>query len=142
MEMKFFYVGNVSDMSPEQKEIAVDFIRSLEYGIIATNNPETGARLSALNNLEGQTLKAMHFGTEFTNQKVRNIELDPRCEFMYTNANGGQIMLSGKAQILTDTESKRKLWQEWMNEFAPDGPEGKAMCIIRFTPEKVRGMIM
>jgi len=139
--MKLFYMGNVSGMSEEQVKDAETFITSLEYGITATNHPEHGPRLSALNNLAGQSLKQMHFATDATSQKVKNIQLDPRCEFMYTNGAGSQLMLSGKAEIVTDTETKKTLWQEWMNEYSPEGPEGNGICIIRFVPESIRAMV-
>lgn len=141
MEMTLFCLGEISQMSEQQRNEVEKFIKSLEFGIIATNNPETGARLSALNNLAGQTLQQLHYGTESSSQKVKNILLDPRCEVMYTNAAGGQIMLSGTAEIITDTETKKRLWQEWMNEYSPEGPEGNGVCIICFNPVSIRAMI-
>jgi len=141
MELKLFYMGEVADMSEQQTKDAEKFIAGLEYGIIATNNPKTGARLSALNNLAGQTLKQLHFGTEISCQKVKNIQADPRCEIMYTNGAGGQMMLSGKMEVLIDPEIKKVLWQDWMNEYSPEDPEGNNICILRFKPESVRAMI-
>lgn len=141
MELKLFYVGEADNMNGQQATDALEFITGLEYGVIATNNPETGARLSALNNMPGQTLKALYYGTDLNSQKVANIQADPRCEMMYTNGAGSQIMLTGKAEILTDIETKKAFWQEWMNEFDPEGPEGTTMCIVRFTPEKIRAML-
>lgn len=141
MEMKLFYLGNVTDMSEEQNKEVETFITGFEYGIIATNHPENGPRLSALNNLTGQSPKQLHFATDATSQKVKNIQLDSRCEFMYANMNSGQVMLSGKAEIVTDLETKKALWQEWMNEYSPEGPEGDGICIIRFVPETIRAMI-
>ncbi|MDR2916244.1 MAG: pyridoxamine 5'-phosphate oxidase family protein [Tannerella sp.] len=141
MDLKLFHLGEISEMSADQVKCAEEFIRSLVFGTIATNNPETGARLSALNNLTGQTLESLHFGTDATSQKVKNIQANPHIEVMYTNANGGQIMLSGRAEILTDTETKKASWQEWMNEYSPEGPTGTGICIIRFRPEAIRAMI-
>lgn len=141
MEMTLFYLGEISGMSETQVAEAEKFITGLIYGIVATNNTETGARLSALNNLRGQKLHTLHFGTDSTSQKAKNIAADPRMEVMYTDGNGGQVMLSGTAEILTDTETKEGLWEEWMNEYSPEGPSGTGMCIIRFTPRSVRAMI-
>ncbi len=141
MDLKLFHLGKISEMSADQVKCAEEFIRSLVFGTIATNNPESGARLSALNNLAGQTLETLHFGTDTTSQKVKNIQANPHIEVMYTNANGGQVMLSGKAEIVTDTEIKKTLWQEWMNEYSPEGPAGTGISIIRFRPEAIRAMI-
>lgn len=141
MEFQLFYTGEISGMSEEQVKLAEKLMTSLEYGIIATNNPETGARLSALNNLAGQTLGTLHFGTDASSQKVKNIQSDARCEVMYTNAAGGQMMLAGKAEIYTDEETKKAYWQDWMNDYEPEGPKGNGVCIVRFKPESIRVMI-
>ena len=66
MELKLYYLGEVSGMTKEQVEEAEKFIKGFEYGIVATCNAETGPRLSALNNLAGQTLQQLHFATEAT----------------------------------------------------------------------------
>lgn len=78
MELKLYYLGEVSGMTKEQVEEAEKFIKGFEYGIIATCNAETGPRLSALNNLAGQTLQQLHFATEATTQKLANLRQDPR----------------------------------------------------------------
>ena len=141
MEMKLFYSGEISGMSESQVKEAETFIQGLVYGIIATNCSETGPRLSGLNNLEGQTLRTLHFCTDSTSQKVTNIAANPRCEIMYATMEGGQIMVSGTAEIVNDTELKRTLWQDWMNEYSPEGPSDTGMCIIRFTPASIRAML-
>ncbi|WP_321571856.1 pyridoxamine 5'-phosphate oxidase family protein, partial [Parabacteroides goldsteinii] len=118
MELKLYYLGEVSGMTKEQVEEAEKFIKGFEYGIIATCNAETGPRLSALNNLAGQTLQQLHFATEATTQKLANLRQDPRCEVMYATLEGGQMQIAGKAEIVTDVELKRELWQDWMNEYS------------------------
>lgn len=141
MELKLFYFGEVSGMTKEQVAEAEKFIMGFEYGFFATCNPETGARLSALNNLVGQTLQHLHFGTESSSQKVKNILADPRCEVMYGAMDGGQIQIAGRAEIVTDVELKHALWTDWMNEYSPEGPAGDGICIIRFVPESIRAMV-
>lgn len=141
MEMKLFYMGDIADLNEEQAKVAEAFITNQIYGVIATNNAETGARLSALNNLRGQTLTKLHYGTQTTTQKAKNIAADPRMEVMYTDGNGGQVMLSGKAEIVMEESLKQELWEDWMNEYSPEGPTGNGMCIIRFIPKSMRVMI-
>ena len=128
-------------MTKEQVEEAEKFIKGFEYGIIATCNAETGPRLSALNNLAGQTLQQLHFATEATTQKLANLRQDPRCEVMYATLEGGQMQIAGKAEIVTDVELKRELWQDWMNEYSPEVPTGDGICIIRLIPQSIRAMI-
>lgn len=138
--MKLFYMGNLEEMTAQDKKEAESFIAAREYGIIATSDSKTGARLSALANLPGSTLNESYYATEIDTQKVKNIQENPRCEFMYTDGHG-QIMLSGKAQIINDVESKKAIWMDWMEEYFPGGPESSKMCIVKFTTESVRAML-
>ncbi len=96
MELKLYYLGEVSGMTKEQVEEAEKFIKGFEYGIIATCN---------------------------------------------ATLEGGQMQIAGKAEIVTDVELKRELWQDWMNEYSPEGPTGDGICIIRLIPQSIRAMI-
>ena len=51
------------------------------------------------------------------------------------------MQIAGKAEIVTDVELKRELWQDWMNEYSPEGPTGDGICIIRLIPQSIRVMI-
>ena len=135
MELKLYYLGEVSGMTKEQVEEAEKFIKGFEYGIIATCNAETGPRLSALNNLAGQTLQQLHFATEATTQKLANLRQDPRCEVMYATLEGGQMQIAGKAEIVTDVELKR----ERHLHHPPDPPinPGDDLLIVRQIPGKL-----
>lgn len=139
MEFRLFYMGDVDGMSAQQFNDAEDFIVAREYTVICTVDPSSGARISALSNLPGQTIRELFFATEAGSRKVKNLQADPRCELMYTNG-GGQVMLSGTAEVITDVATKKALWQDWMTDYFPEGPEGQS-CIIRFKTANVRAML-
>lgn len=141
MNLKLFYMGDMNNMPAENIKDAEHFISNREYTIIATNNVNTGVRLSALSNLPGQTVKELYFATDVNSQKIKNIWDNPSCEVMFTDGNG-QIMLSGKAEILTDAESKKAKWNDNMLCHFPDGAEDSTFCVVRFKTSSVRAMIM
>jgi len=141
MDLKLFYMGDSSGMNEEQRKTALDFIVSREYITFATDNKETGPRLSALNNLPGQKITELYFGTDVNSQKVKNLWDNPVCEIMYTDGCS-QIMLSGKATVVNDPEIKKEKWQPEMIEHFTDGPEGEVYCVIKFEPFGVRAMIV
>jgi len=140
MEFYLFYVGDVNNMSTEDAKKAQGFISVCKHAIVATNNSETGARLSALANLPEQTVKELWFATDSNSQKVLNLRNDSRMEAMYTDGDG-QVILAGNAAVFTDLETKKAKWQPWMQEYFTDGVEGEALCFIRFTPSTVRAMV-
>ena len=86
-------------------------------------------------------MQQLHFATEASCQKLANLRLDPRCEVMYATMESGQVQIAGKAEIITDEALKRELWQDWMNEYSPEGPTGEGICIIRLIPASIRAMI-
>jgi general stress protein 26 len=142
MEFKVFYVGDVSGLSEQQQKEAEAFVVALPHGVIATNNKESGARLSALSNLlPGQTLGELTFVTDTTSQKVANIRQNPLIELLFTDGNG-LVVLSGNAKTYTDPETKKAVWQPWMTEHFPDGVEGNTLCVIKFHPASIRAMII
>jgi len=140
MEFYLFYVGEVGNMGTEDVKKAEGFISTCGHAVIATNNNETGARLSALANLPEQTIKELWFATDSNSQKIMNLRNNPRMEAMYTDGEG-QVMLAGNAVVITDLATKKAKWQPWMAEYFTDGVEGETLCLVRFTPSSIRAMV-
>lgn len=136
-----FYMGNFDGMINRNVEDAAEFILSCRYATLATSHPETGARLSALSNLQGQCVGELFFATDVNSQKVANIRQNPVGELMFTNGES-QIILRGKMEVLTDPASRKAKWQDWMTNYFPDGLEGSTMCVIKFTTAAVRAMLV
>ncbi|WP_029901976.1 pyridoxamine 5'-phosphate oxidase family protein [Prevotella sp. 10(H)] len=141
MEMKLFYTGEVNAMAANDVRLAEEFIQGCEYTVIATNNKQTGARLSTVSNLPAQTMNALYFATDTESQKVKNIEENPSCEILYTDGNG-QVILTGKVKVLIDLETKRAKWQDWMIHHCPEGVESEGLCILKFETSAVKAMLM
>ncbi|MDR1201957.1 MAG: effector binding domain-containing protein [Tannerellaceae bacterium] len=140
MELKLFHMGSVADLSPEQRIIAEAFINAQIHGVVATNNPKTGARMSNLNNMPEQTLDRLYFATDSTSAKIANIKSDARFEVLYTDGNS-QLFLTGRASIVEDKDLRRAKWMDMMYEHFKDGPDGEQYCLIEFRPEETRIML-
>jgi len=141
MEMKLFYMGEINGMTSENIHEAEKFITACELIILATNNREAGVRLSLINNLPGQTMNEIYFATDTHTQKVSNLWEDPVSEVLFTNGMG-QVILSGKAVVVTDMEVKKSKWHDYMVNHFPDGVDGNSFCLIRFKPSEARVMLM
>jgi predicted transcriptional regulator YdeE/general stress protein 26 len=140
MELKLFHMGSVVNLSPEQRVMAEDFINTQVHGVVATNNRETGARMSNLNNMPGQTVDRLYFATNSASAKIANIQSDPRFEALYTDGNS-QLFLTGRALIVEDKDLRRAKWMDMMYTHFNDGPEGEQYCLIEFRPEEARIML-
>lgn len=140
MEFKLCCDGAVGELTASQvKEIEM-FITAVPYVVIASNNKEMGVRLSGLASHPGQTVGVLHFATELSSRKAKNITGDPVCELLYTD-NERQVILGGKAEIVTDPEVKKAHWQPYMIGFFKEGAVDPGYCVIRFTTEQIRVMV-
>lgn len=140
MDLKLFYLGGIAGLNEEQRKTAEAFINGQMHCTIATNSPKTGARLSYLANMPGQTLDKLYFATDSTSAKIANIWADERFEAAYTDGHS-QLMLSGQAVIVTDPALRREKWMGFMVEHFPDGPDGEQYSLIEFRPEQARIML-
>ena len=140
MELKLFHMGGIESLNNEQKTIATEFINKQAYTVIATNNSQTGVRLSCLSNMPEQKLDTLYFGTDSASTKIANIKSNAQCEILYTDGNS-QLMLSGNAVVITDIEIKKSKWIDMMYEHFKDGPESEEYSLIEFRTSQARIML-
>ena len=140
MELRLFHMGSIGSLEKEQQTAAETFINAQMHGVAATNNPKSGARLSCLNNMPGQTLETLYFATDSASAKIANIWADPRMEILYTDGNS-QLFLRGDAAIVSDKALKKAKWTDFMYDHYKDGPEGEQFCLIEFRPAEARIML-
>lgn len=140
MEFKLFHMGSIAGLSQEQRAVAEAFINTQVYGVVATNNPQAGARMSNLNNMPGQTLDKLYFATDSASTKIANIKSDTRFEVLYTDGNS-QLFLTGKASIVEHKELRHAKWLDMMYQHFKDGPDGEQYCLIEFRPVSTRIML-
>ena len=140
MELSLFHMGSIDGLTAEQRTEAEKFINQQIYGVVGTNNPKTGARLSCLNNMPGQTLDKLYFATDSGSAKIANIWADPLLEVLYTDGNS-QLFLAGKASIVEDKALKQEKWIDFMYNHFKDGPDGEQYCLVEFRPTEARIML-
>lgn len=76
------------------------------------------------------------FCTGIGANKPNRIRKDPRaCIYLFENKSFSGISLTGKIEIITDLEIKRKMWyDELADNF--NGPEDNGLCVLMFKPER------
>ena len=47
------------------------------------------------------------------------------------------ITLIGKIEVMSDIETRKKMWQEWFGEFWT-GPEDENYCVLKFVTERYK----
>lgn len=68
--------------------------------------------------------------------KPNRIKKDPRaCIYLFESKSFSGISLTGKIDILTDFETKRKMWYDELADHFK-GPEDDGLCVLMFKPER------
>lgn len=74
------------------------------------------------------------FSTSMVSKKVRQLAANPRASIYGVDFEGySEIRLFGTVEILTDMESKKKVWKDGYTEYWPDGIESPDMGVLKFT---------
>lgn len=68
--------------------------------------------------------------------KPNRIQKDPRsCIYLFDEESFTGISLVGKAEVLTDLETKRQMWYDELSDVF-FGPEDERWCVLLFRPER------
>ena len=99
-----------------------EIVEGIEFPLFVTNGKDGFPQARAMNLLlrMGRTV---WFATSRRSNKVREIAADPRVTILFINTVlFNYAHLHGRACLITDSEEKRKLWQETWTEKWPEGP--------------------
>jgi general stress protein 26 len=78
--------------------------------------------------------------TSLGSGKIHDIRANPAVSLYYCDAvRVCGVMLTGRAEILTDAGLKRALWHESWSIYWPGGAADADYCVIRVTPSAATG---
>ena len=79
------------------------------------------------------------FATSLKSDKVGEFNENPRAGVACSNEDMS-VSLLGKVQIIEDKEQKKRMWNEGMRMYFPDGADSKDYCLLKFVPETLRAV--
>ena len=69
--------------------------------------------------------------TAADSEKVADFRLNPKAGLSYS-FYGDSVALRGTVEIITDDETRKRMWQEYFINYFPGGPAGPNYVLIRF----------
>jgi general stress protein 26 len=102
------------------------------FGVIDENGCP---HVSTVSSIQPENIFTAYFSTGLNANKTKRLRVDKRAGICY-RAGGDNISLTGEAEILTDPETKSRLWQDWFIEHFPGGKTDPNYCIIKFTAQR------
>lgn len=102
-------------------------------GVIDENNFPSVSTVSVI---KPESIFEAYFATGTDANKTRRLLRNNRASVCY-RVDGNNITLVGEAEILTDHETKSRLWLDWFINHFPLGETDPNYCIIKFTTKRV-----
>jgi len=137
-----FYQKKIEDLTDIDRKEVENFISKCQSTVIATNNTETGTRLSVLSNIPGQKANELYFITDVRSNKARNLAVDKNAQLLMYIDNEAEMVFQGEVEFEHKLSVIKEKWQDWANEFFPNGPEDEHLCLMKFMTKEVRAFFM
>ncbi|MBW1839420.1 MAG: pyridoxamine 5'-phosphate oxidase family protein [Deltaproteobacteria bacterium] len=78
------------------------------------------------------------YATGTQSRKVVEIEKNGAASvFYYRPTDHSSVSAMGKAEIVKDDETRKKMWQDAWSAFWKEGPSDPGYCLIKVTPKKM-----
>lgn len=118
----------------EATKQALSLIDNSRITVVACNGQDGYPLTKAMFKVENEGLKVIWLSTNTSSQRVAAFRKDPRASlyFMDTESVKG-LMLVGKMEILTDIESRKRLWSDGCERYYPQGVTDPDYSVLRFT---------
>lgn len=86
-------------------------------------------------------LREFYFSTNTSSMRVRQFQNDPKASVYFYRKGLVKytgVLLTGTMEVLTDQESKNRIWKKGDTIFYKGGVTDPDYCVLRFTAEKGR----
>jgi general stress protein 26 len=115
---------------------AKEIIESSRYCALITTGSTGEIHARTMDPFSPEDNMVIWLGTNSNTRKVVEIQHNPNVTLYYSDSDGtGYVVISGKAQIIDDTEEITKRWKEEWAQFYPN--REKNYILIKVVPEKM-----
>ena len=115
---------------------ARDIIEATRYCALITTDSTGEIHVRTMDPFAPENEMVIWFGTNKFSRKVTDIKMNPGVIIYYAHPQGaGYVVISGRAQIVEDTEEKSKRWKEEWTQYYPD--REKNYTLIKVVPQKM-----
>jgi general stress protein 26 len=138
----------------EARKLGIELMATADMAYFTTIDergyPQTRPMANLRNRKEYPTLETFFKGLEdefgiylttgSASPKMAQMELNPKVSVCYcVPAEIHSMMVAGTAEVLTDLETKKALWQPGWEVFWPKGPEGPEFAVLKLRPVFAKG---
>ena len=101
--------------------------------LVGSNGDDGHPCIKAMLNMETEGLETVWFGTNTSSRRVAQFRKDPRaCVYFVDFSDWMGLMLVGEMEVLSDPESRQRLWREGFEKYYPLGVSDPDYSVLRF----------
>ena len=112
---------------------ALALVERSGIALVGSNGDDGHPLIKALLKMEAEGLKTVWFSTNTSSRRVAQFRSDPRaCVYFVDFSDWMGLMLVGEMEVLSDPESRRRLWRDGYEQYYPLGVSDPDYTVLRF----------
>lgn len=105
--------------------------------MVGTQGPDGYPNIKAMFKIEAEGIHTLWFSTNTSSKRVTQLRENPRaCIYIADHNSVRGLMLTGEIEILTDMDSRQRLWKDGCEIYYPQGVSDPDYSVLRFTARK------
>ena len=113
---------------------ALALVERSGIALVGSNGDDGHPWIKAMLKMETEGLKTVWFSTNTSSRRVAQFLRDPRASVYFVDFSDWMgLMLLGEVAVLTDPESRQRLWREGYEKYLPLGVTDPDYTVLRFS---------
>jgi pyridoxamine 5'-phosphate oxidase family protein len=84
-----------------------------------------------LSKIKTEGLTTIWFATGNSSAKTKDFRSNPKAGICFYK-EGNSVAMTGEVEVVSDTGTKKELWQDWFIHHFPKGPEDPEYILLKF----------
>ncbi len=120
----------------EARQKALALVERSGIALVSSNGDDGYPWIKAMLNMETEELKTVWFITNTSSRRVAQFRRDAKaCVYFVDFSDWMGLMLLGEMDVLSDLESKQRLWRDGFERYYPLGVTDPDYTVLRFTAQ-------
>ena len=117
----------------EARRKALALVARSEIALVGSNGEDGHPWIKAMLKMEADELKVVWFSTNTSSRRVAQFSRDPRASVYFVDFSDWMgLMLSGEVELLSDPESRQRIWRDGYERYYPLGVSDPDYTVLRF----------
>jgi len=121
----------------QAKSEALALINHANIAMVGTIGEDGYPQIKAMIKCMNEGLRTVWFSTNTSSHRMAHFRRDPRiCVYFVDFSEWRGLQLTGEVEILTDRESRLRLWHPGDEKYYPQGVMDPDYSVVRFTAKR------